>query len=126
MISNKRKTILLVLLMVFIITLAQTLMKKGINSLELSGLSDILTSYGLTQILTQPYILIGIVLYGLSVVVWLGAISRTDISLAYPLLSLSYIFLTISAIIFLNEHVSFTRWMGVILIFIGTIYIGKS
>ena len=39
MISNKRKTILLVLLMVFIITLAQTLMKKGINNLELNGIN---------------------------------------------------------------------------------------
>ena len=92
----------------------------------LNGINEVLTSQGLTQILTHPYILIGLILYGLSMVVWLGAISRTDISLAYPLLSLSYIFLTISAIIFLNEHVSFTRWMGVILIFIGTIYIGKS
>jgi uncharacterized membrane protein len=52
--------------------------------------------------------------------------SRSDISLLWPLTGLSFVFATIAAIIFLGEKVSPMRWVGVALIVVGAIVISYS
>ena len=46
-------------------------------------------------------------------------------SLAYPMISLSYVFGMIAAIVFFHEQVSLTRWVGVFCIIMGCCLIAK-
>ncbi|HLC99122.1 MAG TPA: EamA family transporter [Candidatus Nanoarchaeia archaeon] len=124
--KGKTKTIILVLVSVLIISTAQVLMKNGMNMITLDGLSSLLNLYNLIKIISNPYVLGGLIMYSLALVLWLGAMSRADVSFIYPLLSTGYILTTIFAIVFLSEQVSLFRWIGIGFIFAGTFFIGKS
>jgi drug/metabolite transporter (DMT)-like permease len=75
---------------------------------------------------TNGSILLGVFFEALFFGVLLILMSRSDISLLWPLTGLSFVFATIAAIIFLNEKVSSMRWAGVALIVAGAILISYS
>jgi drug/metabolite transporter (DMT)-like permease len=75
---------------------------------------------------TNGNILLGVFFEALFFVVLLILMSRSDISLLWPLTGLSFVFATVAAIIFLNEKVSSVRWAGVALIVAGAILISYS
>ncbi len=66
---------------------------------------------------------------GLSMVaasfIWFYILKHYELSLAYPLISISYIFGTLAAIFFFHETVPFTRWMGVLLIMGGVVLLTR-
>lgn len=57
---------------------------------------------------------------------WLVALSRMNVSYAFPLLSASYIFVALIAHFFLKESVQSRRWLGIIVICLGVIIIARS
>jgi drug/metabolite transporter (DMT)-like permease len=124
--KDKKKTILMILSAVLVISLAQIIMKKGMSTISLGGLTSLINIPNIVTIFTNVYVVVGLLMNVTSLVVWLGAISRTDISFAYPLLSTAYIVTTLFAIFLFHEHVSVIRWLGVGLIFIGSCIIGRS
>lgn len=65
------------------------------------------------------------VCYGAGSILWMYIIKNYPLSLAYPMISLSYVFGMISAIIFFNESVDITKWIGVFLIISGCCLIAK-
>jgi len=75
---------------------------------------------------TNPQILLGIFFEALFFLCLLILMSRSDISLLWPLTGLSFVFATFAAIWFLDERVSAVRWIGVILIVIGAAFISYS
>ncbi len=77
-------------------------------------------------VLSNKYILAGIALYLGSSILWLIGLSMLDVSLMYPLLSLAYVVTTVLAVLVLNEPVRMSRWMGVILIILGSILTGLN
>lgn len=50
---------------------------------------------------------------------WVYIVRNFNLSTAYPLVSLSYVFGMIAAIVFFHEEVSIVQWMGVLLIMLG-------
>src|SRR5579863_5597209 len=58
---------------------------------------------------TSPFVLGGLGLYGLGAVAWLTVLSRVPLSLAYPLLALSYAVTPVLAWVVLGETVSSIR-----------------
>ncbi len=106
-------------------------------SLLLAGISPIFFKISLSQIkvegfsleavwafLTNRYALIGFGLYGVSSVLWLIALSELPASLMYPLLNLAYIITVLLAAAYLKEPVHAARWMGIILILLGSLLVG--
>ena len=59
-------------------------------------------------------------------VLWFYILKNNELSLAYPLISISYIFGTLAAVFFFNETVSLTRWLGVLFIMLGVAFLAKS
>ena len=59
-------------------------------------------------------------------ILWFYILKNNELSLAYPLISISYIFGTLGAIFFFHETVSLTRWLGVFLIMTGVAFLTKS
>jgi len=76
--------------------------------------------------LSSPWLWLGIVFYLLNFCLWIALLSRVDLSVAFPMSSLTYIIVPILAIIFLREHVSMMRWGGIIMIIIGITLTSKS
>ena len=52
------------------------------------------------------YIILGLISYALSISAWVVALSRVDVSIAYPMLSFGYVIVTIAAWVLFNEPIS--------------------
>lgn len=63
--------------------------------------------------------------YGAGSVLWFYIIKHYPFSMAYPLVSLSYVFGMIAAMVFFNEPVNITKWIGVLFIMLGCYFIAK-
>lgn len=58
-------------------------------------------------------------------VLWIYMIKAFPLSVAYPMISLSYVFGMLFAIVFFHEEVSVVRWLGVLFIMFGCVLIAK-
>jgi drug/metabolite transporter (DMT)-like permease len=72
-------------------------------------------------VLGSPLIIFGLLLYGISAIIWLLVLSRVDLSLAYPMLAIGYIFVLLVSLFFLGEKVTLMRWLGTVLIVGGVV-----
>lgn len=63
--------------------------------------------------------------YAAGSLLWMYILKNFPFSMAYPMISLSYVFGMFAAIIFFNETVSAYRWLGVILIMGGCMLVAK-
>ena len=64
--------------------------------------------------------------YVLSVVLWIVALSRVDVSMAYPMLSIGYVVNALLASALLGEVISAQRWGGMAVILLGVAIIARS
>ena len=89
--------------------IGQLLLKKGMNTMGAMTLSLHALGQVLWRIATNPFIVIGLFIYVISVVIWLVALSRVDLSYAYPFASLSYVIILVASWWLFNEHISLLR-----------------
>lgn len=75
---------------------------------------------------TNPNVLLGLVCYGLGFLVWLIVLSKAEVSYAYPLISLGYVFTAILARAMFGEAVSVTRMAGILVTCLGVFLIARS
>ena len=80
----------------------------------------------LTKAAKEPLLWVGLALFGISAVFWLVVLSRVRLSVAYPLVGVSYILIVALARFRLHEHVPALRWVGVSVIALGIAVIGLS
>lgn len=106
---------------------ANILLKKGVVSFGgISSESSKLLS-GLTRAAYNPYIIFGLVLYGLSFLIWLRVLSFNDLSKSYPIFATCvFVLTTIGSVAFLNEHVSLTRILGIAIMLLGIFIVSRS
>lgn len=122
----KTAIFILILLGVFLNSGAQILLKAGMRHIgyfEFTWSNFFPISW---QIAINPWILLGLVSYVVSVVVWLLVLSRVDVSIAYPMVSLGYVISAGIAYFFLGEHVTLTRMTGVFIILLGVYIVARS
>ena len=74
-------------------------------------------------LLLQPQIFLGLSAYVLSMACWLAVLSKTDLSFAYPMLSIGYVAILLIGWLAFGEVVSPLRWLGVLLICVGIVAI---
>lgn len=75
---------------------------------------------------TNLNVLLGLVCYGLGFLVWLIVLAKAEVSYAYPLISLGYVFTAILARFMFGEAVSFTRMAGIMVTCLGVFLIARS
>lgn len=80
----------------------------------------------LVRVASSPFIIGGLVLYGLGAVSWLAVLSRVPLSLAYPLLAIGYIVIPLLAWLLFRESLSPLRWAGILVIALGVILVTRS
>ncbi len=76
--------------------------------------------------LQLPLLWVGLVLFGISAFFWLVVLSRVPLSIAYPLVGVSYILVVLMAKLVLHESVPALRWIGVAVVALGVAVIGAS
>jgi len=107
---------------------AQLMLKAGAASvgvISLTAGASALWRTGL-QLSLHPGILGGLACYVLSVVVWIVALSRVDVSMAYPMLSVGYVVNALLAWWLFGEAVNAQRWAGIAIIIFGVVVIARS
>jgi multidrug transporter EmrE-like cation transporter len=107
-------------------TFAQLLLKAGANSI---GRFEFALSHALEiglKFIVNPYILGGMACYAVSLVVWLMALSRVEVSVAYPMLSVGFALNAVLAWWLLGEPVTPQRLAGIAIIIVGVTIVARS
>jgi drug/metabolite transporter (DMT)-like permease len=102
-----------------------------------SSIGDVLITRGMKQVgeistlkagelagigrrtITNANFLMGLFFMAISYFSFMGALARDDLSLVLPATSISFVITTIGAKIFLKERISFSRWIGILLVCAG-------
>jgi len=95
----------------------QILFRLGVDNRSFGSIPIII------NIVLSPVVLAGLVVYGVSTVLWLYILSRMPISHAYPIMALAYPAVMILAKIVFCEDISITRWIGVAIIMFGVVLV---
>ena len=116
----------LVLLGVLLNAAAQLLLKAGTNAIGHFTFSpENILPIGI-KIASEPHILGGLACYVVSVVVWIMALSRVEVSIAYPMLSIGYLVSAIAAWYLFGEAVTVMRMTGIGIIIVGVYIVARS
>jgi len=107
---------------------AQLLLKAGANSVGPIGAGGGLPALrqAALGLALHPGVIGGLACYAVSVVVWIVALSRVDVSIAYPMLSIGYVVNAVLAASLFGEVVSLQRWLGIAVIIVGVILVARS
>lgn len=121
------KLILILLIGLAFESTGVVLLKKGMTDIgDVKGISAAEIARVVKAGITNTQILLGVFFEALFFVCLLILMARSNISFLWPMTGLSFVFATIAAILFLHEHVSSVRWVGVLLIMVGAALISYS
>lgn len=119
-------TFSLLMLGVLLNAAAQLLLKAGTNRVgEFAFALDNLVPIG-SKIATSPQILAGLGCYVVSVVVWILALSRVPVSVAYPMLSVGYIVNAVAAWMLFGESLTAQKLVDIGFIVVGVFLVARS
>jgi multidrug transporter EmrE-like cation transporter len=105
---------------------AQLLLKAGMDKLGYFNISWANVLPVSFKLMSNPFVIGGFSCYIFSAIIWLIVLSRTEVSVAYPLISIGYILNAIAAYYLFGEALSFTRITGIIVIMIGVYLIART
>ncbi len=117
---------LLILTGVLLNAVAQLALKASVAGMgELS--LNLQTAWPLfTRLAAEPWLWVGLFCYGISVVVWILALSRVDVTIAYPMLSIGYVVNALAAAVLLGEALTLGRIAGIGIIILGVFILARS
>jgi multidrug transporter EmrE-like cation transporter len=72
---------------------------------------------------TTPWVLLGLVVFGISATAWLATLSRVPLSVAYPFNALGYLGIVTASILVLHERANVWTWAGTLLVVSGLIMV---
>jgi multidrug transporter EmrE-like cation transporter len=75
---------------------------------------------------TSPWVLLGLVVFGVSAIAWLAALSRVPLSVAYPFNALGYLAILTASIVVLHERANVLTWVGSVLVVSGLVIVVLS
>ncbi len=105
---------------------AQLLLKAGTNRVgEFAFALDNVVPIGM-RLAANPFILGGLACYVVSVVVWIMALSRVPVSVAYPMLSVGYIVNAVAAWLLFGESLTAQKLVGIAFIVVGVFLVARS
>ena len=119
-------TFILILIGVLFNALAQLILKKGSLILNNISISDLGFFKSIFTIGTDFYILSGIACYIISVGIWIIALSKVEVSVAYPMLSIGYVVNLFGAWYLFGEQLTSHKILGVSIIIFGVLILTKA
>ena len=105
---------------------AQLLLKAGTNAVgHFEFNSGNIVPVGM-KLALEPHILGGVACYVVSLVVWIMALSRVEVSIAYPMLSIGYVINAVAAWYLFGESLTALRMAGIGFIVVGVFLVARS
>lgn len=124
-VTTALKDMILVLSSVILASIAQILLKVGM--MRVGRVSSLASAPSmLLRALTNPFVISGLAIFGISSLTWLSALSRVKLSIAYPMVSLGYVIVVMFSWLVLKESVKPITFVGCITIIIGVLLISKG
>ncbi|MGR5246666.1 EamA family transporter [Vibrio sp. PNB23_22_6] len=118
-------SIILILFSVSLSVLAQILLKQGMSNPTVHDSFSLGVFSGVITVLTNIFVLGGLLSYVSSAAIWLGVLAKVDVSKAYPFVGLGFIGTMLFAYWFLNEPLTINKTIGTLLILVGVFLISK-
>jgi drug/metabolite transporter (DMT)-like permease len=118
-------TFLLALTSILLSVSAQFCLKMGMSSMAADAKPASSLAQVALSLISNWFILAGFLLYGLGAVVWLGVLSKWDVSKAYPMVGLGFALTAILGL-YLGEGVSLARFGGVLMICAGVWVVSQT
>ncbi|MCP4229370.1 MAG: EamA family transporter [bacterium] len=112
------KTLALVLFSILMGVAGQLCLKAGVSG---GGIN--MFSLEFFKLFLRPLVIGGFLAYGISSLSWLMVLSRTELSYAYPMVALAYVFVFILSWILFKEHITWPRIVGMALICAGVVMV---
>jgi drug/metabolite transporter (DMT)-like permease len=114
--AARRRSILLVCSCTLISAAAQILMKIGVTHFSLN----------LVGMLTNVPLIAGYSLYGVFTLMMVMALREGELSLIYPIISLSYVWVTVLSYFIFRDHINLFKLVGITAIMGGVTMLGKG
>jgi drug/metabolite transporter (DMT)-like permease len=107
--DKKSLAIVAMFLTTLLTSSAQLLYKLGVAEL----------SFDIISIITNWQIIFGLMLYAIGAVIMIKALKYGDVSMLYPIIATSYIWVSIGSSAFFDEIMNLWKWLGVLTIMVG-------
>lgn len=120
--AKQRRSLIIVLCSTILIAAAQALIKSGTGTLG-EGVSLLDTAVG---ILTTPRLFAGYALYGVVTVMMVLALRHAELSVIYPVIALSYVWVSILSVVVFHEVMNGFKLAGVLVIISGVAILGRG
>jgi drug/metabolite transporter (DMT)-like permease len=120
------KTLMMVLALVVCANIGDLTMKRGMMEIGAVDLSPAGLAHAFRLTLTNAKIWIGIVFLLGFMASYMTVLSWADYSYVMPVGAFGYAMLTLLAVVFLHEHVTPRRWVGVMVVCIGVLLVGRT
>lgn len=102
---------------IILAAIGQLILKTGMNQV---GKFELVKSF------TNPQVLLGLMFYAASLILWMMVLTKENLSFVYPLVAFSYVVTVTLSRFVLNEPVPGLRWLGLAVIVIGILLVAKS
>jgi len=116
----------LLLISVILTVLGQIFWKIGANQVGQIAISVSNFIPSTIKLFTNIWIILGCIILIVSSILWVVALTISDLSFAFPFLSLGYVLIFIVSWLLFHEQISILRLTGMILISLGIILVAKS
>jgi undecaprenyl phosphate-alpha-L-ara4N flippase subunit ArnE len=80
----------------------------------------------LTDKLRSPWLWLALLALGSGLLVWLLVLQRLEVGIAYPMLSLNFVLITLIARFVFHEPIDRQHWFGVVLVLGGVVLLGQQ
>lgn len=105
-------------------TINQTFLKSTINSLNFSFSWNLIIFFKfIFKVILSPLVWVGAFFSITSLCIWLFVLSKADLSFAFSADSMHYIFIALSSQFILREKVGWQRWLGIVSIIMGIVFV---
>lgn len=76
------------------------------------------------KLIKNRNLIIGLIFYGIGTALFIPALRGGELSVLYPLVATTYVWVSLWSVKFLNERMNKYKWLGILIIIIGVTFIG--
>jgi multidrug transporter EmrE-like cation transporter len=119
--------LLVILLSVILNAVAQIFLKMGTATLVFPEKWNFGSSIAtILDVATNLFIMLGLLCYGTSVVVWIYVLSNNEVSYAYPFLSIGFVLVAILGWLIFDDNLSVLRIVGIAFVCTGVALVSRT
>lgn len=108
-----------IFLTILLTVAGQLLVKQGMLNVGASPAKPSLLPAFIMRAFTNPFVVLGLVCAVLAAMAWTVAVSRTELSFAYPFMGLAIVLVLALSGVFFGEQLPANRWIGVLVVCLG-------